>query len=137
MLQRLEAEAQTIQQRQERVIMRRLQYIGEEAVNTARTSRRYLDQTGNLTSSIGYVIVRNGSVTKKAGFDKVKDGDEGAQQGESLALSLASDFQHDYTLIVVAGMDYAAYIEAKGLGGMTAAEMQAKAEIEKFVNKFK
>lgn len=137
MLQRLEAEAQAIQQRQERVIMRRLQYIGEEAVNTARTSRRYLDQTGNLTSSIGYVIVRNGSVTKKAGFDKVKDGDEGAQQGESLALSLASDFQHDYTLIVVAGMDYAAYIEAKGLGGMTAAEMQAKAEIEKFVNKFK
>jgi hypothetical protein len=76
-------------------------------------------------------------VTKKAGFDKVKDGDEGAQQGESLALSLASDFQHDYTLIVVAGMDYAAYIEAKGLGGMTAAEMQAKAEIEEFVNKFK
>lgn len=137
MLQRLEAEAQAIQQRQERVIMRRLQYIGEEAVNTARTSRRYLDQTGNLTSSIGYVIVRNGSVTKKAGFDKVKDGDEGAQQGESLALSLASDFQHDYTLIVVAGMDYAAYIEAKGLGGMTAAEMQAVAEIEKFVNKFK
>lgn len=137
MLQRLETEVQTILQRQERVIMRRLQYIGEEAVNTARTSRRYLDQTGNLTSSIGYVIVRNGSVTKKAGFDKVKDGDEGAQQGESLALSLASDFQHDYTLIVVAGMDYAAYIEAKGLGGMTAAEMQAVAEIEKFVNKFK
>ena len=137
MRQRLEADMLQFKQRQERVIMRRLQYIGEEAVNTARTSRRYLDQTGNLTSSIGYVIVRNGSVTKKAGFDKVKDGDEGAQQGESLALSLASDFQHDYTLIVVAGMDYAAYIEAKGLGGMTAAEMQAKAEIEKFVNKFK
>lgn len=137
MLQRLEAEAQTIQQRQECVIMCRLQDIGEEAINTARTSRRYLDQTGNLTSSIGYVILRRGSIVNKAGFDKVKKGDEGVRQGESLALSLASDFQHDYTLIVVAGMDYAAYIEAKGLGGMTAAEMQAKAEIEKFVNKFK
>lgn len=137
MRQRLEAEVQTILQRQGRAIMRRLQYIGEEAVNTARTSRRYLDQTGNLTSSIGYVIVHNGSVMKKAGFDKVKDGDEGTQQGEGLALRVASNFQHDYALIVVAGMDYAGYVEAKGLGGMTAAEMQAVAEIEKFVNKFK
>lgn len=124
-------------QRQEREIVRRLQYIGEEAINTARTSRRYLDQTGNLTSSIGYVILRNGSVMSKAGFDKVKNGDEGVMQGESLAMRLASNYPYDYALLVVAGMDYAAYVEAKGLGGMTAAELQSKASVEQFVKRFK
>lgn len=124
-------------QRQEREIVRRLQYIGEEAINTARTSRRYLDQTGNLTSSIGYVILRNGSVMSKAGFDKVNNGDEGVMQGESLAMRLASNYPYDYALLVVAGMDYAAYVEAKGLGGMTAAELQSKASVEQFVKRFK
>lgn len=137
MRQRLEADMLQFKQRQERVIMRRLQYIGEEAINTARTSRRYLDQTGNLTSSIGYVILRRGSIVNKAGFDKTKEGDEGVRQGESLATSLAKDYPHDFALIVVAGMDYAAYVEAKGLGGMTAAELQSKASIEQFVKRFK
>ena len=137
MRQRLEADMLQFKQRQEGVIMRRLQMIGEEAVNTARTSRRYLDQTGNLTSSIGYVVLRRGSIVNKAGFDKTKEGDEGVRQGESLATSLAKDYPHDFALIVVAGMDYAAYVEAKGLGGMTAAELQSKASIEQFVKRFK
>lgn len=137
MRERLEADMLQFKQRQERVIMRRLQYIGEEAINTARTSRRYLDQTGNLTSSIGYVILRRGSIVNKAGFDKTKEGGEGVRQGESLATSLAKDYPHDFALIVVAGMDYAAYVEAKGLGGMTAAELQSKASIEQFVKRFK
>lgn len=137
MRQRIEADMLQFKQRQEREIVRRLQYIGEEAINTARTSRRYLDQTGNLTSSIGYVILRNGSVMSKAGFDKVKNGDEGVMQGENLAMSLASNYPYDYALVVVAGMDYAAYVEAKGLGGMTAAELQSKASVEQFVKRFK
>ena len=134
---RLEADMLQFKQRQERVILKRLKVIGEEAINTARTSRRYLDQTGNLTSSIGYVILRRGSIVNKAGFDKVKKGDEGVRQGESLATSLAKDYPHDFALIVVAGMDYAAYVEAKGLGGMTAAELQSKVSIEQFVKRFK
>lgn len=137
MRQRLEADMLQFKQRQERVILKRLQEIGEEAINTARTSRRYLDQTGNLTSSIGYVILRRGSIINKAGFDKTKEGNEGVKQGESLATSIASDYPHDFALIVVAGMDYAAYVEAKGLGGMTAAELQSKASIEQFVKRFK
>lgn len=137
MKQRLEADMQQFKQRQERAILRRLKKIGEEAINTARTSRRYLDQTGNLTSSIGYVVLRRGSLVKMAGFDKTKEGDEGVRQGKSLATSLAKDYPHDFALIVVAGMDYAAYVEAKGLGGMTAAELQSKASIEQFVKRFK
>ena len=135
--QRLDADMLAFVQRQERVIERRLMYIGEMAVNTARTSRRYLDQTGNLTSSIGYVIVKRGSILNKSGFEQVKDGKEGVLAGEALATTLAGKFPYDYALIVVAGMDYAAYVEAMGLGGMTAAELQAKVDIESFISKFK
>ena len=135
--QRLDADMFAFRQKQEGEIVERLQYIGEEAINTARTSRRYLDQTGNLTSSIGYVIVKRGSILNKAGFEQVKDGKEGVLAGEALATTLASKFPYDYALIVVAGMDYAAYVEARGLGGMTAAELQAKVEIESFISKFK
>ena len=135
--QRLEADMLQFKQRQERVILKRLKAIGEEAINTARTNRKYFDQSGNLTSSIGYVILHRGSIVKKAGFDKTKEGDEGVRRGESLATSLAKDYPHDFALIVVAGMDYAAYVEAKGLGGMTAAELQSKVSIEQFVKRFK
>lgn len=134
---RVEAEMQELRRRQEQAILRRLQYIGEEAINTARTNRKYLDQTGNLTSSIGYVIVRAGSIVVKGGFDQTKEGAEGVQTGEGLANEVSSNYLHDYTLIVVAGMDYAEYIETRGLGGMTAAELEAKDKIEKFINKFK
>lgn len=137
MKQRLEADMLQFKQRQERVILKRLKAIGEEAINTARTNRKYFDQSGNLTSSIGYVILHRGSIVKKAGFDKTKEGDEGVRRGESLATSLAKDYPHDFALIVVAGMDYAAYVEAKGLGGMTAAELQSKVSIEQFVKRFK
>jgi hypothetical protein len=137
MKQRLEADMLQFKQRQERAILRRLKKIGEEAINTARISRRYHDQSGNLTSSIGYVVLRRGSIVKMAGFDKTKEGDEGVRQGEILATSLAKDYPHDFALIVVAGMDHAAYVEVKGLRGMTAAELQSKASIEQFVKRFK
>lgn len=137
MKQRLEADMLQFKQRQERVILKRLKAIGEEAINTARTNRKYFDQSGNLTSSIGYVILHRGSIVNKAGFDKTKEGDEGVRRGESLATSLAKDYPHDFALIIVAGMDYAAYVEAKGLGGMTAAELQSKVSIEQFVKRFK
>jgi len=42
--------------RMEMATISRLQYIGETFINDARTNGNYLDQTGNLRSSIGYVI---------------------------------------------------------------------------------
>lgn len=135
MMQQLNADMATFVQRQKRVIIRRLQIIGEQAITIARTSHRYLDQTGNLTSSIGYVITENGSVIFASSFNAVKEGNDGAVTGRELALQLASEFSSDYALIVVAGMHYAAHVEARGLGGMTAAELDAKNEVERLVNK--
>ena len=35
-------------------------YVGEKALEVARTQHKYKRQTGNLTSSIGYCILDNG-----------------------------------------------------------------------------
>lgn len=42
----------------ERKFIQSLSYIGEEFVNRARMINTYEDQTGNLRSSIGYVIAK-------------------------------------------------------------------------------
>lgn len=119
-----------------KAIVYRLAYIGNEAVNIARQNHKYLDQTGNLTSSIGYVIAINGEVVSAGDFNVVKNGTEGAQTGESYARRIAASYPHNITLIVVAGMNYAAYVEERGLGGMTAGELLAKVEVESLISEF-
>lgn len=85
--------------------------------------RRYEDQTGNLTSSIGYVIVDNGAIVSEYGFDPIKPtATEGPTAGRSYATQLASSYPTGITTIIVAGMNYAAYVEKRNLGGMTAGE---------------
>ncbi len=37
-----------------------LQKVGETFITNARSNKTYKDQTGNLRSSIGYVILKNG-----------------------------------------------------------------------------
>lgn len=118
------------------LIMRELAYIGEEAVTLARTQHQYKDQTGCLTSSIGYVIVRDGQVALKSGFEQVKPtGEPGSVAGRAYVEELAAKYPSGYTLIVVAGMNYAAYVEARGLGGMTAAEMDARRKAEDVIQR--
>ena len=69
-----------------------LQAAGEMFVRYARESGRYIDHTGNLRSSIGYVIVRNGSVAYR-NFQKQNvgtEGSEGLQKAQKLARELAT-----------------------------------------------
>lgn len=86
----------------------------------------YIDWTANLRSSIGYVIVRDGSVVTQGGFKSAKGGDEGAAEGKAYAEQLAAKFPSGITLIVVAGMNYAAYVSAKGYDVLDSAELLAE-----------
>lgn len=45
--------------------MNLLQRTGEEFVKIARLEGNYIDHTGNLRSSIGYVIVKDGRIVGK------------------------------------------------------------------------
>lgn len=106
-------------------IIERLQEAGEECINIARTGHTYIDRTGNLTSSIGYIIVSDGEVIHKAGFTVVNQGDKGSANGKLYAEDIASQFSHGIVLIVVAGMNYAKYVSAKGYDVLDSAELSA------------
>lgn len=112
----------------------KLSYIGENVVNTARLSGEYLDQTGNLRSSIGYIISVDGEIIRQGEFNVVKDGENGTKSGEALAQALAKTSK-GITLIVVAGMHYAVYVSAKGLDVLDSAEIELEKQLqEQFKN---
>ncbi len=98
-------------------IVNALLYCGEKAVEYARTRNTYQDRTGNLRSSIGYVIVRNGSIIHQSAFQQVngpergKASENGSNKGLAYAAEIAKKFTNGYVLIVVAGMHYAYYVE--------------------------
>lgn len=94
-----------------------LKRAGEEFVVLARENGAYIDHTGNLRSSIGYVIVQDGTTvfedfqqSDKQGTDK-KSGVDAARR---LSYELAKEYSPGIYLIGVAGMQYAAAVEAKG-----------------------
>lgn len=104
-----------------------LKYVGLECVKEARQSGKYTDQTGNLRSSIGYAILEDGKPIQKSGFERVKATAAEAQgQSEALITRLAATYNTGLVLVVVAGMDYAAYVEARGYNVLNSAETLAK-----------
>lgn len=110
------------------LLLRNLLYIGEKCVNKARSTNSYKDQTGNLRSSIGYVIVVDGKVVKTGGFAPSGNGTDratGQATGDSYARKLAKQYAEGFVLIVVAGMNYAAYVSAKGYDVIDGAELLA------------
>lgn len=106
---------------QESKTLAKLQYIGEEFVNNARLVDTYMDQTGNLRSSIGYVILHDGKIVSM-NFKRASgslDGETGRLQGMEFAAEVGREHPDGWVLIGVAGMDYAAAVEAKGYDVIT------------------
>lgn len=107
-----------------------LEFVGEECVAEARTAGSYTDRTGNLRSSVGYVVVKDGEIIKKGGFQHVngtkKSDKNGEEDGEQYAESLVSRYPQGIVLIVVAGMNYAAYVSANGYNVLESAELKAE-----------
>jgi hypothetical protein len=103
----------------------RLSYLGEMVVNRAKDEPpaseggvSFHDRTGNLRSSIGYMVAYNGKIIKKYAAGK-KDGKAAAIE---LMEALASKSTGGKALlVVVAGMEYAIYVEMKGFSVIAAA----------------
>lgn len=115
-------------------IIRRLQYLGEQCVNHARNLNTYKDRTGNLRSSIGYLVIANGSIVHSGGF---VGNNEGATNGNDLAHEIALLHPTGFVLIVVAGMNYAKYVETRGFDVLTSAELLAETELPKIIRQLK
>lgn len=107
-------------------VLRELTFIAEEACNLARDTYKggipdskyshfdggYDDRTRNLRGSIGYSIYFQCKKVAEGGFDG-----RGSTEGEAAAkTALASISRQNalWEIVVVAGMHYARYVEAKG-----------------------
>lgn len=116
----------------DRQLIESLTRVGEEAVKLAKMippKRGFKDRTGNLRSSIGYVVLVDGKPVNVA-FAAVKGGHAGVNEGQRLALQVGSKTE-GYALVVVAGMNYAVHVESKGRDVLTSAEKFAEKEVAK------
>lgn len=105
-----------------------LQAGGEKFIQVARRSGSYKDQTGNLRSSIGYVIAKDGKVVAEnfKESDKGSDKTTGKFKGNRLAVEVSLSHKGGYVLVGVAGMEYAAAVEAKGYEVVSGANTQCE-----------
>lgn len=144
-------------------IIYNLGVIGEKVVNEARERGSYTDRTGNLRSSTGYVIVVDGKIAQMSSFQAIRgqgenaqrvsfttkagkqvdywakgatgDGSQGKAEGESFARSLVSRYPRGIVLIVVAGMNYASYVAAKGFNVLASSQLLADKLVDDLLRK--
>lgn len=136
-------------------IVKRLMRIGEECVNVARNlpspdanasikfvegkrkplikkynphQPNYIDWTGNLRHSIGYLVAVNGEII---------NADLQNTEATETAQKALLKYKDGIVLIMVAGMKYAYYVSKKGYDVLDSAIIEMKKKFEelvKFVN---
>lgn len=120
-------------ERKRLALLTTIAYVGERCVIHARSlpsppiemrgtphQPNYIDDTGNLRSATGYVVVADGRVWK-GDFEN----GEGGKNARNFANTLARRFPRGIVLVVVAGMNYAFYVSAKGYDVIDSAETMA------------
>ena len=94
-------------------IIKAMRYAGENFVKEAREMTKqqggFGDVTGNLRSSIGYFILKDGEVVES----NLK-GTVIGQVAARVVLDMVG-FKKGYQLVGAAGMDYASHVESRGL----------------------
>jgi len=111
---------------QERKAVEALSYAGEDFVNNARGLSTYKDRTGNLRSSIGYAVLKDGEVVKK----NLQGTAEGQSKAEEVIAELKGSTIGELALIGFAGMEYAAAVESRGYDVISGSVPLAKALVK-------
>ena len=96
--------------RAEERIYKLLQRAGEEFVKIARKKGNYQNHTGNLRSSIGYVIIKDGDILTEnyeLSDEKGTDKHTGLREAKRLVSELLPLYKNGWVLIGVAAMPYA------------------------------
>ena len=138
-----------------RAILSALRYAGETAVAAVRRlpspsasdfpdwpdvpphTPYFMDRTANLRNSVGYVVVLDGFIEESGGFNLRSGGEEGAREGRRFAESLAAQYPTGAALIVVAGMEYASYVSAKGYDVLDSARLAGEEAAERLLDKIR
>ena len=104
---------------QRKLVLTDLGYIGESAVRHARKNHSYKDWSGNLTSSIGYVIYEDDKPIQMSDFEQVKPNENfdnsvelnGSEVGKQFAAKISQIAKQKHKLVIVAGMVYAEAVQ--------------------------
>ncbi len=96
---------------------------GEKFIRNARQISTYRDRTANLRNSVGYMA--------QSPVGSVSDANSDAGQ----AISEVTGEIKDSGLIMVAGMNYAAAVEARGYDVITNSVEQAKADYDNILKR--
>ena len=116
----------------------RLQRLGEMCLIEARNNKGYMMQTGALLSSTGYEVFVDG-VAIHSQFDAASGAEskaaaKGIKSGQTIAEKVGKETK-GVALVVVAGMNYAAYVEARGKNVLSSAEHLAERELPRMLEK--
>jgi hypothetical protein len=99
-----------------------------EIIEIAKKKNTYVDRTKNLRSSIGYMIYKDGAFVKSNfktdGSGEDGNGTVGVEVGKKIADEVGKSFSSGYVCVLVAGMDYALYVESKGFYVLTGSWME-------------
>lgn len=117
-------ELQAVKKTAPAMIIQAIETACVQVVQAARTLDTYKDQTHKLRSSVGYSIFIDGQIVASnfvsTGGTK---GDEGVSEGQRIANEAAAGTK-GIVAVVVAGADYATYVEAKGFDVLTGSALQ-------------
>lgn len=103
-------------QKKDEEIIAHLSYLGRDYVDKCKAGGNYTDHTGNLRSSIGFLVGRNGQVVEEYCSGSTI---EGQKAGLEYGHELVSGYTSGWVLIVFAGMHYGLYVELKGFSVLT------------------
>ena len=100
-----------------------------EVTALAKGTNTYKDRTNHLRSSIGYQLYKSGELISED-FSKAGTGAEGdasgsgMQKGREVAQEAAKLWPTDIIGVLVAGADYALYVESRGYDVITGSSQQ-------------
>lgn len=115
----------------EKAIVFNFHVVGEKSVKHARDGGSYKDQTTNLRNSIGYVVAYNGQIIEEVFKNSSGITDSEAFRAKYKIQEMLGD--SGYTLIVVAGMNYARHVENMGYNVLTKTEHFMQDEVKRKV----
>ena len=94
----------------------------------------YIEWTHYLKASIGYVVYNDGEKIAEH-FDAGSGGKglSGTNAGQQLADKVACEYPSGFVAVIVAGSEYAAYVESKGYDVLTGATTEASRILQKYL----
>lgn len=130
-----------------RLTIRALSELGEQCVTKIRDragDKSWYDHTGNLRSSVGYIVLYEGKEAQRGGFMPTSapegNGSKGKQEGQNYLEETAKTVAEssDFSLVVVAGMNYAGVVEAMDNKDVLAStELWAREQVPLMLEKLK